>query len=239
MDGYDALLFRRALPTADVIALEPNPRNFALMQADERLRRQHIRILPLAASDQDTEAPFFVVNAEYAVNRDLPRRGMSSLHRRSDSSLLAEVVQVRTIRLDSLLDAENHGTGHLALWVDTEGMAFETISGAAGVLGRTRLIHVEVETVPCIGVKQRLFPDVERTLLDAGFVLLATDGPATAPQFNALFVRADLLSTKAGEIRWQVARARFYRSVKKAVSPLVPPRFRRFLVSRLAPVRRP
>ena len=36
MDGADALRFRRALPNAAVLALEPNPRNFALMAADDR-----------------------------------------------------------------------------------------------------------------------------------------------------------------------------------------------------------
>jgi FkbM family methyltransferase len=233
MDGYDALRFRRALPAADIIALEPNPRNFALMQADEQLRRKRIRILPLAASDSRTEAPFFVVAADYVPNRDLPRRGMSSLHQRSDSALLAEVVQVRTARLDELLGHEPHTSRQIALWIDTEGMAYEAIAGAAGVLHSTSILHVEVETEPCIGAGQRLFPDVERTLRDAGFVLLATDKPRDAAQFNALFVRADLLRAKAAAIRWQVARARLYWNTKRAVRPLFPLRLRRFLARRL------
>jgi FkbM family methyltransferase len=208
------------------------------MQADERLRRSRIRILPIAASDRDSEAPFFVLDAEYVANRNLGRRGMSSLHRRTDGSQLAEIVQVPTKRLDSLLGAERVA-GALALWVDTEGMAFETIAGAEGILGRTRLVHVEVETVPCIGATQRLFPDVEKTLLDAGFVLFATDYPTSVPQFNALFVRADLLSAKAGEIRWHVGTTRLRRSMKLAVRPLVPSRLRRYVAYRLTAVRRP
>jgi FkbM family methyltransferase len=238
MDGRDALRFRRALPTAGVIALEPNPRNFALMQADERLRQRNIRILPLAASDRDSEAPFFVVDVEYVAKRNLARRGMSSLHRRPDSTRLKEVVQVRTIRLDSLL-AHEHYPGPLALWIDTEGMAFETVSGATGVLGRTVLVHVEVETIPCIGADQSLFPAVERVLLDAGFALLATDDAITMPQFNALFVRADCLDARAGAVRWHVARGRMSRGVKEAVPQFVPARVRRFLAARITAVQWP
>jgi FkbM family methyltransferase len=229
MDGSDALRFRRALPSADVIALEPNPRNFVLMEADTRLQRARIRILPHAAADRDAEAPFFVVAAHYAANRDLSRRGTSSLYQRSAGMPLADVVRVRTVRLDGLLSAEGSHDRPIALWIDTEGMAFESVCGAAGVLDRTRMVHVEVETVPCIGAGQKLFPAVERLLLDAGFALLATDQPRTAIQLNALFVRADLLNAKRTEIRWHAAHAQLRRGVKRAVLPLFPRRVRRFL----------
>jgi FkbM family methyltransferase len=227
MDGSDALRFRRALPAADVVALEPNPLNFALMDADRRLRERRIRILPLAASDRDSEAPFFVVRADYASRHDSARRGMSSLHRRSDGSLLADVVRVRTARLDDVLARD--GGARIALWIDTEGMAFEAISGATGVLGATRMLHVEVETIPCIGAGQRLLPDVERILVASGFALLATDQPRASMQLNALFVHADLLRTKNAEIRWHLASGRLRRDVKQAVRPLLPLRLRRFL----------
>jgi FkbM family methyltransferase len=237
MDGTDALRFRRALPAADIVALEPNPRNFALMQADWRLQQHGVRILPLAASDRDAEAPFFVVGAEYVPNRDLARRGISSLHRRSDSSTVAEVVRVRTVRLDNLL-AVGRPTGTLALWIDTEGMGFEVISGASGVLERTAMLHVEVETVPCIGAEQRLFPDVERLLLRQGFALLATDRLPTLAQLNALFVRADLWDARESEIHRHLTNGRLRQNVKSAVRPLLPPRLRRFLSRHVDAIRR-
>jgi len=228
MDGSDALRCRRVLPAAEIIALEPNPRNFELMAADPRLRGHHIRTLPLAASDSDSEAQFFVVDVDYSASANPAARGMSSLHRRSDGTRLAEVVAVRTTRLDTLL--ANGGTARrIALWIDTEGMAFETVSGAAGVLAATRLLHIEVETEPCIGATQRLLPDVERLLVDAGFALLATNQPRTSMQLDALFVRADLLSTNAAEIGWHIRRGRLERRVRRVVLPLLPTRLRRFL----------
>ncbi len=192
--------------------------------------------MPFAVSDRDAEAPFFVARAQYARNRDLPRRGIGSLHRRADSSLIAEVVQVRTVRLDDVLAKDPSGA-RIALWIDAEGMGFEVIAGASRVLARTQMLHVEVETVPCIGVEQKLLPDIER-ILDAHFALLATDHPRDWSQLNALFVRRESLGARAAKIRSHLANERLRHRVKAAVRPLLPPRLRRFLSRRANAVRK-
>lgn len=237
MDGSDALRFRRMLPTANIIALEPNPRNFALMSADERLRRDSIRIFPLAASDCAGEAPFYVVDADYTTGRDRFRRGMSSLHRRSDDSHLAEVTEVLTVRLDELLADESLADRPIALWIDTEGMAFEVVLGASGILQSTPLVHVEVETERIIGTAQRLFADVERTLIDASFTLLATDHPTDVLQFNALFVRDEHLRMKQTEVRRYATRAQQYYRLSTSLLRSMPGRARRMLGLHLAETR--
>jgi len=231
MDGSDALLFRRFLPGAQVIALEPHPVNFALMQADERLARNGIRILPFAASDRHCEAQFFVVRADHSTTRDRTWRGMSSLHRRPDPAWLADIVQVQTVRLDELLTADALDGGPIALWIDTEGTSFEVIRGASGVTNAASLIHVEVETKAIIGANQRLFADVEKVLIDAGFTLLATDQPQQCLQFNALFVRTELLSTKTREILFWVNSLRLRRIVTQRLSRLLPSKLRRTLAA--------
>jgi FkbM family methyltransferase len=235
LDGSDALRFRYALPEAELIAFEPNPRNFELMAADQRLQRHGIRVLPFAVSDREADAAFFVAGAEYVPNRDLPRRGISSLHRRADSSLIAEVVQVHTVRLDDILAKTS--AAHIALWIDTEGMGFEAIAGASRVLGRTSMLHVEVETVPCIGAEQKLLRDVER-ILAADFALLATDHPRDWSQLNALFVRKDSLRAHVSEIRAHFANEQLRQRLKTAIRPLLPPRLRRFLSRHANAVRR-
>jgi FkbM family methyltransferase len=212
MDGSDAEFFRRHAPGANILAFEPNPRNFALMQAAERLSSRGIRVLPLAASDVDSEAPFYVEDARYEEGKDRATRGRSSLLRRTTYSSILEVVPVRTIRLDRFLASERLAEGPLALWIDAEGMAFEVIRGAQGVLDKTWLLHVEVETTACIGAEQRLFPDVLRNLEDAGFELLATDRPHTHPQFNSLFIRRDAPRRHAS-IRFWLMLARTRRSI--------------------------
>jgi hypothetical protein len=154
---------------------------------------------------------------------------MSSLHRRPDNWPLAEIVSVRTVRLDSLLVAEGWAGANTALWIDTEGMAFEAISGALGVLNRTPMLHVEVETEPCIGARQKLFADVERLLTDTGFVLLSTDQPRVAVQFNALFVRTDVLQERASQVRWHLAAERLDWNARRAARRLLPQKVRRVI----------
>jgi FkbM family methyltransferase len=226
MDGDDALRFRRVLPSAAILALEPNPRNFALMAADERLARAGIRVLPVAASDRSSRAPMFVVDADYAPGRDFARRGMSSLYERSDWTRLSSVIEVPTVRLDELLVSES-AAGPIALWIDTEGMAFEVIRGGSGVLAATRMIHVEVETQPIIGAAQKLFADVERAALDAGFVLFATDQRRDVLQFNALFINRDSLRAKMAEIARHAHYERLWCSVTRTIVRAMPGRLQR------------
>jgi FkbM family methyltransferase len=233
MDGSDALRFRRFRPDAAVLALEPNPRNFALMEADDRLRRADIRIFHVAASDRGGEAPFFVVEADYCEGRDRARRGMSSLYERRDWARFTTVVRVPTVRLDELLSSQSLDGGRIALWIDAEGMAFEVIRGSSGVLASTRMIHVEVETRPAIGAAQKLFSDVERTLLDCGFVLLATDQRPDVLQFNALFMQPEASRAKTSEIlrhaRYERARTKVTRTIFRLLPLRVRLAFRRRL----------
>jgi FkbM family methyltransferase len=226
MDGSDALRFRRCRPKAAILALEPNPRNYALMHAHDGLRRAGIRVLPVAASDRRADAPFFVVDADYTAGRDLARRGMSSLYERADWVALTTVVRVPTVRLDELLAAESLDAGPIALWIDSEGMAFEVIRGSSGVLHSTRMIHVEVETEPFIGASQKVFSDIERTLLDRGFELLATDQRTDVLQFNALFIRPDPSRAKTSEILRQAAYERLRSRVSRTMLRALPLRLR-------------
>jgi FkbM family methyltransferase len=225
MDGSDALSFRRILPQATIFALEPNPKNFALMVADERLRRLDIRVLPVAASDRRGEAPFYVIETDDGTARVRARRGMSSLYERAEWTRLTTVVNVPTVRLDELLTGES-SDAPIALWIDTEGMAFEAIRGGAGLLRSTRMIHVEVETQPVIGAAQKLFSDVERMLLEAGFVLLATDQRPDVLQFNALFIRPVCSKAKMAQIARYARYERLRRVATGAIVRFVPLRLR-------------
>ena len=180
----------------------------------------------------------FVVDADYAVGRDRHRRGMSSLHERSGGPPLAAVVQVPTVRLDELLATESLDDGPIALWIDAEGMGFEVIRGGSGLLRSTRMIHVEVETKPVIGANQKVFSDIERMLIDAGFELFATDQRRDVLQFNALFLRAETLRTKVPEILRYARRERLLCSLSRPIIRLIPGRWRVALNLRLGETRR-
>lgn len=228
MNGSDALAFRQALPRARVLAFEPNPGNLDRMRADARLAAARIEILPSAATNYDGEAPFFLVKANYQAAHD--RRGMSSLHERADPALLDSRITVKAVRLDSVLRAAE--AGRLALWLDVEGRAFEALEGSRGLLQRVCVIHVEVETRPCIGATQKLYPEVRRMLEDAGMRQLATDCPTSCEQFNAVFVRRRLGARLAWQVTRRTSRLAVRRGVAEVMRRLCPGILRRVLAHR-------
>jgi FkbM family methyltransferase len=220
MDGAEALRFRGVLERASIYAFEPNPENFRLMQADPELRQNDIRLLPFAATNYDGAAELFLVEADYSCNN--PWRGLSSLYRRSDGTKLAQVVGVRTRRLDTFLADQGASEARLALWIDAEGKAYEVIEGATGVAGQVRLVHVEVETTPCIGSNQKLYPEVKELLHKLGFAELATDQAPVSMQFNALFVRRDLPMSLRWRVSMWLAEARLRRCVVRSMLAICP-----------------
>jgi FkbM family methyltransferase len=227
MDGADALAFRGAIPESSVYAFEPNPRNLALMRENPALGARNILIVPMAVANFDGEGDFFLVDADYS--RPDYRRGMSSLHRRSDEWAPAAIVPVAITRLDTFLIDRCPAAARLALWIDSEGKAHEVIEGMAAIADRVRLLHVEVETSACIGANQNLYPDVTAQLRRLGFSEMATDQPTVANQFNVLFVRADLPHGVRFRVKaWQIRAWVRYRIVKiiRSVCPACLRRYR-------------
>jgi FkbM family methyltransferase len=228
MNGHDALAFRAAAPRSSVWAFEPNPVNFGLMVANRTIRERNISVVPLAASNCDGEAEFFLVEADYAGSD--PRRGMSSLYERTDPP--AAVVRVRTARLDTFLADKCAPDARLALWIDTEGKAYEVIEGLGGVAERVQLLHAEVETSPCIGAEQKLYPQVRTLLAGLGFAELATDHAPSHTQFNALFVRARQPAGMRFELTARLVAARLRFLMVAAAGRLCPTCMRRYAAMR-------
>jgi FkbM family methyltransferase len=206
MNGDDALTFRAALPRATVFAFEANPENLRPMQASLRLREEKIQVVPLAVTNYDGEAQFFVMSADYSTVNDA--RGQSSLHRRSGESDTSTSVLVKTTRLDTFLGAQRLSEPRVALWIDVEGKAYEALDGAVGIVHHVQLVHVEVETEPCIAPNQRLYSEIKALLRRFEFVELATDGPRAWDQYNALFVRRDISASRTLRVAKCVAAAR-------------------------------
>jgi FkbM family methyltransferase len=227
MDGADALMFRSVLNRARIYAFEPNPENFRLMQADLALRQHDIHLVPLAATNYDGEAEFFIVKADYSSTH--PLRGTSSLYRRPRELALelSGAIVVRTTRLDTFLADKIPRDVRLALWIDTEGKAYEVIAGATGIAGQVHLLHIEVESSPCMGPDQKLYPEVRVLLHELGFVELATDRDPTTPQFNALFVRRELPTSLKFRVSTWLALARLRRSAARTLMAICPACIRR------------
>jgi FkbM family methyltransferase len=234
MNGAEALAFRRARPGARVCAFEPNPGNLRLMRADARLAAASVEVMPYAAADQAGPVTFYLVEADYTQAHH--RRGMSSLYERPDPTWRAPPVTVEAVRLDGIL-ARDGAARRMALWVDVEGKAYEALQGAHGILAETLLLHVELESQPCIASGQHLYPEVRALLEGAGFSEIATDQPKDAAQFNGLYLRRGLPRTLRVRIAAVIARSWLrHRAVQmlRAVCPACITRLKR--LGHLAPM---
>lgn len=233
LNGADALRFRRALPAADIIAFEANPDNYQAMLRTPALAQAGIEILPCAAAEREGETEFYVVPVQ---DGNLARRGMSSLYQREAADQRGVPVPVATRRVDSVLGERARAGRIIALWIDAEGAAFEVLEGSRGVIEQVRLVHVEVETAPCIGAGQKLYPAVAAFLEAQGFEQIATDYPIDNPQFNVLFVRRGL----SRPMRAALWRRKWYQQLRRWVIRLLlapmPARLRHFMrMRRLTP----
>lgn len=199
LDGAEALLFHRIRPRAHIWAFEAHPQRFQAMQKDPALAAAGIETAPLALSNFDGEARFFLVDAPDGT--DVRVAGMSSLFERTGQFTPAGVISVAARRLDTYLSTRLMREAQVALWIDAEGKGYEVLEGATGIASRVRLVHVEVESSPCINAQQRLYPEVQQLLRALGFLELGTDGFPTQPQFNALFVRHDLPRSMSRRVR--------------------------------------
>jgi FkbM family methyltransferase len=232
MNGADSLTFRAAAPEASIYALEPNPQNLQLMNVDQGLKDNRIRILPLAATNYDGTGDFFLVDADYSQTNFW--RGLSSLHRRWDPRYPStSVVQVKTTRLDTFLADKCRPKTRVALWIDAEGMAYEVVEGATGIIEHVYLVHIEVETTPCIGAEQKLYPEVKELLLRLGLIELATDHHRGGEQFNALFVRRDLPAGMNLALKSKLMRLQMRRVLGTVARRLCPACLRRYQSLRL------
>jgi FkbM family methyltransferase len=230
LNGADALRFRRAVPRADIIAFEANPENYHSMLATPALQRAAVVTLPYAAAERDGEAQFYVVPV--AGPENLARRGMSSLYQRPEAERRGNAVLVLTRRLDGILASRGIADRRIALWIDAEGAAFEVLQGASGLLDRVMLIHVEVETAPCIGTTQKLHRDVATLLESLGFTEMATDSPTASLQFNALYVRRHLAAPMRVALLYHTCLQQLRRWAVSLVLAVCPARLRHFLLRR-------
>jgi FkbM family methyltransferase len=232
MNGADAVIFREAVPESRIYALEANPENFRLMSSDSALQERNIELVPLAATNYDGEADFFLVEA--GDFQSSPRRGMSSLYRRSDPRApTTSVVRVKTARLDTYLADKCPTDARFALWIDVEGKAYEVIEGLSGVARQVYLLHVEVETSPCISPDQKLYPQVKTLLQRLGFAELATDLARSDSQFNTLFVRRKLPTGMQFRVTALLARACVRYIIGGAIGKLCPACIQRYQLMRL------
>jgi Methyltransferase FkbM domain len=172
-------------------------------------------------SDRDGEADFYLVAADFSFTRRNDKRGMSSLYQR-DAAESATVVRVPTTRLDTFFQKKCSPRSRLGLWIDTEGKSFEVVQGTTGIARQTKVLHLEVETTPCIATGQKLYHEVKQQLERLGFSEVATDKSTDQPQINAVFVRDSWNLPFIVWMKTYLLRERLYDTVTSAIRRLQP-----------------
>lgn len=189
MDGSDSRRFRALLKHSDIVAFEANPDNFNRMTTDYLVIQDRIRVVNKMVSQTNGTQSFYIQRPVNSTTRT--NRGTSSALPRKEIGMENVQVNVESVRIDSILEAEYPKANSVALWVDVEGFAYDVLESLSNSSEKIALIHVEVETQEC-WPGQRLEPEVVQLLEGMGLILLARG--KNDLQRDLLFIHKNLYS---------------------------------------------
>ena len=170
-DGSASLVFRQALPAAQLIAFEANPHLYQAMAADPLLRRNRIEVFPYAITNTSGSAPFHVADVEYQARR---QPGTSSLLIAEGGWVLKETVEVQTCRVDEFVLSRYPQAKRVGLWIDAEGAEFGVMEGISRIKERVVAVHVETARQP-MRVGQKLYAELLPLMTSLGFTVVCTN----------------------------------------------------------------
>jgi FkbM family methyltransferase len=124
---YTLLAAKEVGVEGHVIAFEPSPRERSRLSTNLRLNHcSKVKIEPFALSDQDGEAPFFVVDGRQTMFNSLrPPAGPAPINR----------ITVKTVALDSYVEKEQIERIDFVK-IDAEGAELDILTGAQVSLGQ-------------------------------------------------------------------------------------------------------
>lgn len=162
-DGKQSLLFRSALPKAQIMAFEANPRNFKKISNDDKIKDNSIKIFNLAVCERNGTTAFF-------IDQNI---GMSSILTPSTNDTLEQILEIDSVRLDTFIINSGLKCNNIGLWIDVEGSSFEVLSGIENCVHQISFIHVEVENYE-MRQNQHTFEAVYELAHKYGFEMVAT-----------------------------------------------------------------
>ena len=154
--GTDTVIFRKNFPTANIFCFEPDPRS------REIFIKYHsnlgVNVIPYAVSNENKEKKFFQsfsklheehtlkkyswIDSNDVLKNKLSRSGASSLKKGHSALANANVIKIKTIKLDDWAE-KNNITNVDLIWMDVQGGEQDVFDGAQKLLKTTRYIWTE------------------------------------------------------------------------------------------------
>lgn len=182
MNGEDANVLSEAFETNDVHIIEAHP--LFAKQINEKY--PYFIVSNIAAGNENGR---YIFNS---VTTDSSNLGMSSLLEREESypsyDIVYKPLEVTCLRMDSYCAIMEMDSIDL-LKIDVEGFSYEVLEGFGDALDIVKCIHVECEH-ESVWKGQKLYPDVERLLIDKGFIPVSMR--IGFPQSDSVWVRKEL-----------------------------------------------
>jgi len=189
-DGYESLMFRNILPTAEIIAFEANPFLYEQLEASPALRANRVAVFPYAMTNVKGTAPFNVIDVDYDDPNN--NRGTSSLlvH---EGLRVKETVEVKTCRIDEFIIGQYPHARRIGLWIDVEGAEFGVLEGMTQIKDRVMAIHVETARTP-MRAGQRIYREIESLMKSLGFVPFGTNMSRDSVWGDVVFVNKEMIT---------------------------------------------
>lgn len=208
-DGREAFTIESRFPGIKVIAIEPDPHNIAVIQAEIAHKGSRVGLETFAVGNENATTSFYV-----RTPLDSNKSEFSSLLQFVDEArndtFVTSTIEVPLCRLDTV-DSFSSYT-NVAMWMDVEGVGYQVLEGLAGIAQKVQLLHIEVESSPRFA-GGKLAPDIMDIMSGYGFELIGSnlDKSLRRPHTSQgdvgdmVFLRKHSLSSTA--IRQAVVRA--------------------------------
>lgn len=187
MDGEDAFFIKNKYEDIDVYVIEPHPEFYKNIKN----KYENFKVFNFASFNYNGIISFNAVKPDKIVNQ-----GISSIMNRNeeyskDSDHFYEV-NISCKRMETFME-ENNIREIDIVKIDVEGNSYEVLEGFGDKLKNIKCIHIENEHVE-VWKNQKLYSDVERILINNGFILLYIKN--YWPQSDSVWIRKEFYNPR-------------------------------------------
>lgn len=183
-EGEESIRYNRLFPNAEIYIFEPLPSNLKLIEKNFiRYKRENIKLLPVALSDKDGQADFYVSSGhpddqKKEFDWDFGNKSSSLLEPESNISInkwleFNNIIQVPTMTINTFVE-QNKIDKIDFIHMDVQGAELKVLLGAKEHLKKIKAVWLEVADIS-IYKNQVLRKEIECFMKLNGFSLIKTE----------------------------------------------------------------